>query len=81
MEAIEDIARALSIPKLMLCSTNDALVKSTWHHLGFDFTEEHQMEEWDIPHSDMVYLQNTTQVRLQAWTLVLAICLRHILAV
>ena len=47
----------------MLCSTNDPIVKSTWHHLGFDFTTEQQMHQWDIPHSDLVYLQNTTQVR------------------
>ncbi len=63
LEAIEDIARVLQLPKLMLCSTNDPMVKSTWHHLGFDFTTEEQMHQWDIPHSDMVYLQNTTQVR------------------
>jgi len=62
IEAIEDIARALAVPKLMLCSTNDAVVKSTWHHLGFDFTSEEEMEHWDIPHSDLVYLQNTTQM-------------------
>jgi hypothetical protein len=62
IEAVEDIARALQVPKLMLCSTNDPIVKSTWHHLGFDFTSEEEMEHWDIPHSDLVYLQNTTQV-------------------
>lgn len=62
MEAIEDIARALGLPKLMLCSTNDPVVKSTWHHLNFDFASEEEMAAWDIPHADLVYLQNTTQV-------------------
>lgn len=52
----------LGLYKLMLCSTDDAIVKSTWLHLGFHFTSDEQMEEWDIPHSDLVYLQNTVQV-------------------
>ena len=63
MEAIQDIARRLQMHKLMLCSTDDPFVKSTWQHLGFSFTSDQQMEEWDIPHSDLVYLQNTVQVR------------------
>jgi hypothetical protein len=63
VEAIEDISRCLALKKLMLCSTDDAIVKSTWQHLGFSFTTEEQMDEWDIPHSDLVYLQNTVQVR------------------
>eukprot|EP00967_Tisochrysis_lutea_P048534 scaffold59309_cov17-Tisochrysis_lutea.AAC.2 len=61
VEAIEEIARALKLEKLMLCSTNDPIVKSTWHHLNFDFASEEEMEAWDIPHADLVYLQNTTQ--------------------
>ena len=62
VEAVEDIARALKLQKLMLCSTNDPIVKSTWHHLNFDFVSDEQMEAWDVPHADLVYLQNTTQV-------------------
>ncbi|KXZ47480.1 hypothetical protein GPECTOR_35g918 [Gonium pectorale] len=62
VEAVEDIARALGLNKLMLCSTNDSAVKSTWQHLGFQFASDEQMEEWDILHTDLVYLQNTTQM-------------------
>ena len=63
VEAIEDVARALGLPKLMLCSTNDESVKSTWLHLGFSFTDEEEMQnKWDILHSDLVYLQNTVQM-------------------
>eukprot|EP00195_Chlamydomonas_chlamydogama_P016772 CAMPEP_0202912740 /NCGR_PEP_ID=MMETSP1392-20130828/58548_1 /ASSEMBLY_ACC=CAM_ASM_000868 /TAXON_ID=225041 /ORGANISM="Chlamydomonas chlamydogama, Strain SAG 11-48b" /LENGTH=245 /DNA_ID=CAMNT_0049603753 /DNA_START=372 /DNA_END=1106 /DNA_ORIENTATION=+ len=62
VEALEDISRALGITRIMLCSTNDTSVKSTWQHLGFLYTSDQQMEEWDIPHSDLVYLQNTTQM-------------------
>ena len=52
-----------SIFQLMLCSTNDYNVRSTWEHLGFNYTTEEIMEhKWDIPHSDLVYLQNTVQV-------------------
>ncbi|GIL70571.1 hypothetical protein Vretifemale_1296 [Volvox reticuliferus] len=46
----------------MLCSTNDASVQSTWQHLGFEYASDEQMEEWDILHTDLVYLQNTTQM-------------------
>ena len=62
VEAIEDIARALRLPKLMLCSTNDPVVKSTWHHLNFDFATDEELHAWNIPHEDLVYLQGTTQV-------------------
>ncbi|GIL70567.1 hypothetical protein Vretifemale_1296 [Volvox reticuliferus] len=62
VEAIEEIARALGLKKLMLCSTNDASVQSTWQHLGFEYASDEQMEEWDILHTDLVYLQNTTQM-------------------
>ncbi|GLC45090.1 hypothetical protein PLESTB_001467200 [Pleodorina starrii] len=62
VEAIEEIARALGLKKLMLCSTNDASVQSTWQHLGFEYAPDEQMEEWDILHTDLVYLQNTTQM-------------------
>ncbi|EFJ50901.1 hypothetical protein VOLCADRAFT_103694 [Volvox carteri f. nagariensis] len=62
VEAIEEIARALGLQKLMLCSTNDASVQSTWQHLGFGYASDEQMEEWDILHTDLVYLQNTTQM-------------------
>lgn len=62
VEAIEQVARKLGLPKLMLCSTNDHAVKSTWQHLGFEFASDEQMEHWDILHTDLVYLQNTTQM-------------------
>ncbi|GLI58757.1 hypothetical protein VaNZ11_000514 [Volvox africanus] len=62
VEAIEEIARALGLKKLMLCSTNDTSVQSTWQHLGFEYASDEQMEEWDILHTDLVYLQNTTQM-------------------
>eukprot|EP00798_Chlamydomonas_sp_ICE-L_P015212 gene15212-21289_t len=62
LEAMEHIAYALKLHKLMLCSTNDPRVLATWSHLDFLRTTEEQMVEWDILHSDMVYLQNTVQM-------------------
>ncbi|PNH08908.1 hypothetical protein TSOC_004506 [Tetrabaena socialis] len=62
VEAIEEIARTLGLRKLMLCSTNDAAVQSTWRHLGFEYASDEAMEQWDILHTDLVYLQNTTQM-------------------
>ncbi len=58
VEAIESICRVLQLRKLMLCSTNDWNVRNTWSHLGFQFTTDEEMEsKWDIPHTDLVYLQ------------------------
>lgn len=57
MEAIEDVARACKLATLMLCSTNDPAVKSTWHHLGFELTDQEHMTAWDILYTDLVHLQ------------------------
>uniref|UniRef100_A0A7S0V2M2 Increased DNA methylation 1 C-terminal domain-containing protein n=1 Tax=Polytomella parva TaxID=51329 RepID=A0A7S0V2M2_9CHLO len=62
VEALEDVSRGLSLPLIMLCSTNDPVVKLTWSRLGFQFTSESDMEHWDIEESDLVHLQNTTQM-------------------
>ncbi|MEW5308633.1 MAG: hypothetical protein WDW38_000576 [Sanguina aurantia] len=62
VEAIEDVARACKLATLMLCSTNDPAVKSTWHHLGFELTDPEHMTAWDILYTDLVHLQSTTQM-------------------
>ncbi|GAX86520.1 hypothetical protein CEUSTIGMA_g13927.t1 [Chlamydomonas eustigma] len=63
LEAIEAICKVLNLRKLMLCSTNELNVRNTWLHLGFSITSEEEMEHlFNIPHSDLVYLQNTVQM-------------------
>ena len=62
VEAIEEIARALNMPRLLLCSTAEEPVQATWHHLGFHDTSEHQLEGWGVQDTDLVHMQNTVQM-------------------
>jgi N-acetylglutamate synthase-like GNAT family acetyltransferase len=62
VEAIEDVARALNIPRLLLCSTCETSVSNTWKHLGFFETTEEQLAGWNVEDSDLVHMQNTLQV-------------------
>jgi len=62
VEAIEDVARALNIPRMLLCSTCETSVSQTWKHLGFHETNEQQLAGWNVEDSDLVHMQNTLQV-------------------
>eukprot|EP00775_Hariotina_reticulata_P010975 gene10975-11130_t len=62
VEAVEEIARALNINKLLLCSTCEASVANTWRHLGFKETSEDHLKAWDVEDSDLVHMQNTLQM-------------------
>lgn len=62
VEAVEEIARALNINRLLLCSTCEASVANTWRHLGFKETSEEQLKAWDVEDSDLVHMQNTLQM-------------------
>ena len=39
-QAIEEVARALELPYLLLCSTDDPVTRNTWHALGFSLSSE-----------------------------------------
>eukprot|EP00877_Chromochloris_zofingiensis_P012674 jgi/Chrzof1/7660/Cz02g32010.t1 len=62
LEAIESVARAVGIQRLLLCSTAEESVKSTWRHLGFDYSTEELLASWDVQDSDLVHMQNTVQM-------------------
>eukprot|EP00879_Flechtneria_rotunda_P028432 GHRR01030541.1.p1 GENE.GHRR01030541.1~~GHRR01030541.1.p1 ORF type:complete len:160 (+),score=56.36 GHRR01030541.1:1261-1740(+) len=62
VEAIEEVARALNIDRLLLCSTREESVANTWRHLGFKETTEEQLKAWNVEDSDLVHMQNTLQV-------------------
>lgn len=62
VEAIEDLARALRVPLLLLCSTNDEAVKATWLHLGFSFSTDEDMARFGVEHTDLVHMSNTVQM-------------------
>jgi ribosomal protein S18 acetylase RimI-like enzyme len=57
VEAIEDVARALGIGRLLLCSTVEEHVQSTWKHLGFTETTELDLEALDVRDPDLVHMQ------------------------
>lgn len=62
VEAVEEIARALNINRLLLCSTKEESVSSTWKHLGFLETSEEQLHAWNVEDGDLVHMQNTLQM-------------------
>ena len=39
-QAIEEVARALELPCLLLCSTDDPVTRNTWRALGFSLSSE-----------------------------------------
>lgn len=80
VEAIEDVARALNIPRLLLCSTCELSVSNTWKHLGFFETSEAQLADWRVEDSDLVHMQNTLQVRSTMCWGDLRCCLQCLLA-
>jgi hypothetical protein len=57
VEATEDIARALGIKLLLLCSTCEEHVQSTWKHLGFVETSEADLEGFGVKESDLTHMQ------------------------
>lgn len=62
VEAIEQIARALDIPKLLLCSTDDQDVINTWIRLGFVRTSEEDLKSFDVRHGELLHMDNTVQM-------------------
>lgn len=62
LEAIEDICRALNIPRILLCSTDDARTKATWQRLGFAFTTTHDLQRYGVTHHDLLHMDNTVQM-------------------
>ena len=40
VQAIEEVARALGLPHLLLCSTDDPVTRNTWRALGFSLSTE-----------------------------------------
>lgn len=60
--AIEDMARFLEIPTILLCSTDDTRVKSLWSHLGFSFTTKEDLESIGVTRHDLLHMDNTVQM-------------------
>eukprot|EP00892_Ulva_mutabilis_P009549 jgi/Ulvmu1/6967/UM033_0024.1 len=62
LEAIEQIARRLKIPRMMLCSTDDDKVRAVWERCGFEYTMSEHIAAWDVKHGDQIFMTNTVQM-------------------
>ncbi|KAK9832379.1 hypothetical protein WJX74_008101 [Apatococcus lobatus] len=62
LEAIEEMARSLGIPRLLLCSTDDPATKNTWRSLGFLFTTEEDLLSFGAHPTDLLHMDNTVQM-------------------
>ena len=47
----------MRLPRLLLCSTREEAVQSTWRHVGFKESSEAQLEAWDVTDADLVHMQ------------------------
>eukprot|EP00887_Chlorella_sp_A99_P000558 scaffold17.g558.t1 len=64
LECLEGMCRTLGIPRILLCSTDDARTKATWQRLGFTFTSRGEMaERWGVTPHDLLHMDNTVQAR------------------
>ena len=61
-EFVLQVARSLNVPRLLLCSTDDPIVKTTWRHLGFVYTTQEDLEAFGVQHGDLVHMDNTVQM-------------------
>jgi GNAT superfamily N-acetyltransferase len=62
LECIEAIARALGLPRLLLCATDDPITRGTWLSLGFAFTTDDDLKEWGVLPGDLLHMDNTVQM-------------------
>lgn len=62
LEAIECVCRALGLPRVLLCSTDDARTKATWRRLGFAETTQEELAAWGITSHDLLHMDNTVQM-------------------
>ncbi len=62
LAAIEDVCRLLHLPRVLLCSTDDARVKATWRQLGFEFTTPADLARFGVSRHDLLHMDNTVQM-------------------
>ena len=65
LQALEDLCRALGIPCMLLCSTDDQVTRDTWAHLGFSFTSREQLAGLGVGEGDLLHMDNTVQMHKQ----------------
>ena len=80
LECCETVARALGLPHLLLCSTDDKTTRATWTALGFSRSTEAQLrDEFGIKPGDLLHMDNTVQMHKRVPTArrVRPVVLRH----
>ena len=65
LQALEDLCRALGVPCMLLCSTDDQVTRDTWAHLGFSFTSPQQLAAMGVGEGDLLHMDNTVQMHKQ----------------
>ena len=65
LQALEDLCRALGVPCMLLCSTDDQVTRDTWAHLGFSFTSPQQLAALGVGEGDLLHMDNTVQMHKQ----------------
>ncbi len=62
MQAIEEMARAMQIPRILLCSTDEPATKNTWRSLGFMFSTDEDLQSFGVHSTDLLHMDNTVQM-------------------
>jgi hypothetical protein len=59
---VMQVARAINIPLLLLCSTDDQKVRDMWLACGFEYTKDAHIRKWDVCQGDLIFMTNTVQM-------------------
>ena len=62
LECVDHLARALALPLLLLCSTDDPVTRGTWLSLGFSLTTPADLETFGVKPGDLLHMDNTVQM-------------------
>ena len=62
VECLDTLARSLSLPLILLCSTDDPVTRGTWASLGFEVTSEAQLDGCGVLPGDLLHMDNTVQM-------------------
>ena len=80
LECCETVARALGLPHLLLCSTDDRATRATWTALGFARSTEDQLRDaFGVKPGDLLHMDNTVQMhkRVPPLRIQRSVVLRH----
>ena len=62
VECLDHLARALNLPTILLCSTDDPITRGTWASLGFELTSDAALAAFGVLPGDLLHMDNTVQM-------------------